>query len=1020
MSLSSLSIRRPVFTIVLTLVIIIFGVIGMKGLGIREYPRSERPIVTVRATYPGTNASVVENQITRPLEEEINTVEGIVSMQSTSREGQSQVRVEFELGDDIERAANDIRDRVSAAIRRLPADADPPVVTKADADGEPIVFLSVGSDTRDTMDLTRMAVDIFKPRFETIAGVGRVDVWGSKTYSMRLWLDPDRLSAYGLSPIDVRRAFEQANVELPSGRIEGATVDLSVRTESRIGADPEEFRNLIIKRDDHHVVRFRDIGEVELAPLNDRSVLKRDGVPMVGVVLRPQADANQIEIVDEFYRRLSEIRKDLPDDIRLGIGFDTSIFIRQSISEVQQTIFMALALVCLTIFFFLREVRSSLIPLLTIPISLIGGFFILYAFNFSINVLTLLAMVLAVGLVVDDAVVVLENIYAKIEAGMPPVPAAMAGILEIFTAVIATTLALAAVFTPIIFMGGLTGSLFREFGLTLAGVVVISSFVALTLTPMLCSKMLKRHVNPPWLYRVTEPFFAGLNRGYKTTLNDFLRVRWLALPIFVICFAAIYALFTSLPTELAPREDRSLLRIDVKGPEGVNYEYMSAVMDEVDSIVAVNFSDETEAMISLTSPGQGGSSTVNSGFGRLSLRQPDQRTRSQEDIARALSRFTRNIPGAEIYVRSPATFTRGRGQPIQFIIENQDFDRIRNIIPTFLEKARARKELSGVEVDLVFNNPELSVEIDRNRAESLGVPVGDIASALQAALSGQRYGYFIRDGRQYEIIGQLKRSGRSAPDDLSRILLRSDKGELISLHNLAKLVESGAPPVRYRTNRFPSATIGADYAPGYSLGDALAAMEQVASDVLDDTFSTDVAGEAGEMTKTGTSLLFVFVLSLLLVYLVLSAQFESFRSPFIIMTTVPLALAGGLFALWVTDQTINLFSQIGLIMLIGLVTKNGILVVEFANQRMAAGLSPKDAAVDAATARFRPILMTTISTILGTLPIAMAMGSGAKSRIPLGIAVIGGLTVGSILTLYVIPAIYTWLAPRRAVSNKEE
>lgn len=1017
MSLSSLSIRRPVFTTVLTLVIMIFGFIGMNGLGVREYPQSERPIVTVSASYPGANAAVIENQITKPLEEEINTVAGIVSMRSTSREGQSHIQLEFELGDDIERAANDIRDRVSAAVRKLPKDADPPVVTKADADGEPIVFLNIGSNQRNAMDLTQMAVDIFKARFETISGVGRVDVWGSKTYSMRLWIDPDRLSAYQLSPIDVRSAFEQANIELPSGRIEGTSVDLSVRTESRIGAAPEEFLNLVIKRNDHHVVRFRDIGEVVLAPVNERSVLKRDGVPMVGVVLRPQADANQIEIVDEFYRRLEEIKKDLPEDILLGIGFDTSIFVRKSIAEVQQTIFMALALVCLTIFLFLREVRSALIPMLTIPISLIGGFFILYIFDFSINVLTLLAMVLAVGLVVDDAVIVLENIYSKIEAGMQPAQAAVEGTQEIFAAVIATTLALAAVFTPIIFMGGLTGTLFREFGLTLAGIVVISSFIALTLTPMLCSKILKRHETTPWFYKATEPIFVKLNRGYQVTLNDFLRVRWMAFPIFMICFAAIYYFFISLQTELAPREDRSLLRIEVKGPEGVNYEYMATIMDSLDSIVFKHFSDVSEAMISVTSPGHGGTSTVNSGFARYVLKQPEQRSRSQENIAQELRQYTRNIPGTDISVRSPGTFAGGgRGQPLQFIIENQNFHKIKEVIPAFLEKAKARKELTGVDVDLVFNNPELSIEIDRNRSESLGVPVGDIANAIQAALSGQRYGYFLRDGRQYEIIGQLKRSGRKTPDDLSRIQLRSDKGRLISLDNLARLKESGSPPILYRYNRFASASIGADYAPGYSLGDALKAMRQVAKEVLDETFSTDLAGEAKEMTSTGRSLAFVFALSLILVYLVLSAQFESFRSPFIIMTTVPLALAGGLFSLWLTGQTINLFSQIGLIMLIGLVTKNGILVVEFANQRLAAGLTPREAASDAAAARFRPILMTTISTILGTLPIALAIGSGAKSRIPLGVAVIGGLAIGSILTLYVIPAIYTWAAPKRKAS----
>lgn len=1018
MSLSSVSIHRPVLTTVMTLVIMIFGIIGMSQLGVREYPQSERPIVSVRASYPGANASVIENQITKPLEEEINTVEGIDSMLSTSREGQSQIRVEFELGDDIERAANDIRDRVSAAARRLPIDVQPPVVTKADADGDPIIFLNIESEQRDTMELTQIADEIFKAKMETIAGVGRVDIWGSKEYSMRLWIDPDRLLAYGLSPLDVRRAFQEANVELPSGRIEGAHVDLSVRAESRLGDDPAEFESLVVKRDGETVVRFRDIGRAELAPLNHRSVLKRDGVPMVGVVLRPQANANQIEIVDEFYRRLEEIKRDLPPDIGLGIGFDTSVFVRTSIAEVQQTILFALGLVCLTIFLFLREGRSSLIPLLTIPVALLGGFFILYVFGFSVNVLTLLAMVLAVGLVVDDAVIVLENIYTKIEKGRPPKEAAEEGIREIYVAVIATTLALVAVFLPIVFIGGLTGILFREFGITLAGVVVISSFVALTLTPMLCSKLLRRHEKLPWFYRATEPFYVALNQAYRATLHAFLKMRWMVIPVFVGCFALMGLFWSLLQTELAPREDRSLIIVTVRGPEGANYEFMTGVMDALDNVVVSHLSDVTEAMITVTSPGFGGSSTTNSGFARHVLTSPDKRERTQEQIARELGARVSAIPGAEISVRQPPTFAAGgRGLPVQFIVQNQDFGKIEAIIPTFLGKAAARPELTAVDVDLVFKNPELRIEVDRNRAESLGVPVGDIANVLQATLSGERYGYFLRGGRQYEIIGQLERDGRSTPLDLASIQTRSDSGALVSLDNLARFVETSSPPILYRYNRFSAATFGANLAPGHTLGEGVAAMRSVADEVLDDTFSTALAGEAQELDRTGQSLAYVFLLSLLLVYLVLSAQFESFRSPIIIMTTVPLALVGGLFALWYTGQTINIFSQIGLIMLIGLVTKNGILLVEFANQRLAAGLTPLQAATEAAASRFRPILMTAISTLLGTLPIALALGAGAKSRVPLGIAVIGGLLVGTVLTLYVIPAVYSWLAPKRAVSN---
>lgn len=1017
MSLSSVSIERPVLTTVMMLVILVFGIIGVTQLGVREYPQSERPMVTVRASYPGANASVIENQITKPLEEEINTVEGIVSMTSTSREGMGQVRVEFELGDDIERAANDVRDRVSAAARRLPIDVQPPVITKADADGEPVVGLSIESSRRNGMELTQIADELVKARMETIPGVGRVDIWGAKTFAMRLWIDSDRLAAYGLSPLDVRRAFEQANVELPSGKIEGANMDLSVRTDSRLRDDPKELGQLIIKRNGESVVRFSDIGRAELAPLNDRSGLKRDGVPMVTVVLRPQSNANQIEIVDEFYRRLEELKHDLPDDISVGVDFDSSVFVRNSIEEVGQTIIFALILVALTMFLFLREVRSSVIPLVAIPVSLVGGFFILWISGFSLNVLTLLAMVLGVGLVVDDAVIVLENSYTKIEQGLEPKQAALDGIREIYIAVIATTIALVAVFMPMVFIGGLTGVLFREFGIALAGVVVISAFVALTLTPMMCSRWLRKK-NPGWFYNVTEPFFVAMNRAYRNSLAIFMRAKWLVIPIFIGCFALIGWFWSVLPVELAPREDRGLVIGQVRGPQGANFEYMTQVMDEVDTVILDGFGDQTAALVSMTSPGFGGSATSNSGFFRMALKPVQDRTMGAEQIVAQLMGQLQNVAGAEIFVHQPPTFSGGgRGRPVQFIVQNQDFNKLEAILPVFLEQAKARAELSGVEVDLVFNNPELQVQVDRNRTESLGVAVGDVAGALQATLSGQRYGYFLREGRQYEMVGQLERGSRSAPMDLTRIQTRGHNGALIGLDNLATFQEGSAPPILYRYNRFSSATFSSNLGQGYALGDGIRAMREVAKGVLDETFATELAGEARELERTGQSLAYVFALSLLLVYLALSAQFESFRSPAIIMTTVPLALLGGLLALWWTGQTLNIFSQIGLIMLIGLVTKNGILLVEFANQRRAAGLGVQEASIDAAASRFRPILMTALSTILGTLPIALALGAGARSRVPLGVAVVGGLLLGTFLTLYVVPVVYCWFAPKQVVSN---
>jgi multidrug efflux pump len=1008
--LSSLSIRRPVLAMVMSLTIVIFGVIGFSFLGVREYPSVDPPIITVSTAYAGASADVVESQITEPLEASVNSVEGIKKLTSTSREGRSTVVVEFDLGVDMERAANDVRDRVSQAAGRLPVDAEPPRVSKADADNTPLVFLNISSDRRSLLELTDIAHNVFRERLQTIPGVSSVSVWGERRYAMRLWLDPQRLAAYRLTPLDVQAALRGQNVELPSGRIEGDLTELTVRTMGRLST-PEDFERLILRQDGSSIVRFGDVGRAELGAVNERSILRRDGVPMVGVVLMPQPGANHIDIVDEFHRRVEHIERDLPADVKLGIGFDNTRYIRASIAEVGQTIFIALALVILIIFLFLREWRTTIIPVLVIPVSLIGAFFVMYAAGFSINVLTLLAIVLAVGLVVDDAIVVVENIYAKIEAGMEPRQAGEQGIREIFFAVVATTMALVAVFLPILFLSGLTGRLFREFGVVLAGAVIISSFAALTLAPMLSVKLLKRRERHSWLYRRTEPFFEGLNRGYQQALSAFLRRRWTVFPLVGAAGALSFFLWNGLPAELAPLEDRGTIRIMATGPEGATFEYMDAYVGRVRETVRDEV-PEVRALITITSPGFGAASAVNSGMTIVMLEDAAERTRTQQEIADRLTMRVRDLSGARTFVSQPPTIGgRGfAGLPVQYVLQAPNMERLREAIPPFLEKAREQPEFAFVDVNLKFDRPELQVEIDRERAQSLGISVRDISQTLQLALSGLRYDYFIRDGKQYEVIGQVAREDRNQPLDLNSLYVRSRAGQPIAVGNLVTFTERTGPPQLFRFDRYISATVSASLAPGYGIAQGISAMERVGREVLDPSFVTSLDGEARAYAEGSTTLLYVFALALLLVYLVLAAQFESFRDPATILLTVPLALTGALVSLWYFGQTLNVFSQIGMIMLIGLVTKHGILIVEFANQRKAAGYSVRAAIEEAAAARFRPILMTALSTILGILPIALALGAGSESRMPMGIAVVGGMVIGTALTLFVVPAVYTFFS----------
>lgn len=1022
MSLSSLSIRRPVLAIVMSIAIVLFGIIGYTYLGIREYPAVDPPIITVSTTYTGANADVIESQITEPLEESINGIAGIRSLTSVSRDGVSTVTVEFDINVNLETAANDVRDKVSRAISQLPPDIENPIVSKADANSFPIVFMNLQSDTKNLMELSEIANNVFKERFQTIPGVSSVQIWGDKKYSMRLWLDPAKLAAYHLSPVDVKNALARENIELPSGIIEGNNTELSIRTIGRLST-VKEFNNLIISEANGSMVRMKDIGHAELGPENTRTILKRDGIAMVGVVLIAQPGANNIAITDEFYKRLDQIKKSMPSDLKVGIGFDVTKYIKDSITEVEQTIFLAFSLVVLIIFLFLRDWRTTVIPIIAIPISLIGAFFIMYIADFSINVLTLLGIVLAIGIVVDDAIVVLENIYAKIEDGMNPVDAATRGSAEIFFAILSTTIALASVFLPIIFLQGLTGRLFREFGIVIAGSVIISAFVALTLTPMLGGKILKARDKEThsWFYLKTEPFFVGMNEWYRSTLNTFMTRRWIAFVIMGLSVVMIYVLFIFTPAELAPLEDRSSLIISTTAPEGTTFDYMDKFMDKLIGLIKKDV-PENDGIISVTSPGFGSSGSTNSGFIYLLLTQPDQRQRTQGQIAGALTGEVNGLTEARTYVVQQQTIgQRGFGLPVQYVLQAPNFEKLREFLPKFVEAAQKDPTFAFVDVNLKFNKPELRVTIDRERARTLGISVADITQTIQAAFSGQRFGFFIRSGKQYQVIGQVDRADRDAPIDLRSLSIKNNKGEMIQLDNVVHMVEESTPPQLYRFNRYVSATVSAALMPGKTIGDGIKAMDVIKSKVLNDTFSTALTGASKDYAESSSSLLFAFMLAIILIYLVLAAQFESFRDPFIILFTVPLAIAGALVTIWYFNQTLNIFSEIGIIMLIGLVTKNGILIVEFANQRKAQGLSKVDAIVDAAAARLRPILMTSLSTVLGILPIALALGAGSESRTSMGIAVIGGLIFSTVLTLFVIPAIYSYFSrATTTVSNVTE
>ncbi len=1014
MNISELSLKRPVLAFVMNIMLLLFGAIGFNFLGIRDYPAIDPPNVSVRTTYSGANSDIIESQITEPLEKSINGIAGIKNITSSSSVGSSNINIEFELGIDLETATNDVRDKVSQAARSLPEDLpNPPVVSKADANSDAIISMTVQSSTKNPLQLTEYANNTLVERLQTIPGVSSIQIWGERRFAMRIWLDPAKLSAYGLTPLDVQAALNKENVELPSGKIAGNATELTVRTFGRLYTE-DDFRNVIIKSTTAGDIRLKNIGDAVLGPENEESVLRESNIPMVGLAIVPLPGANYVEISDEFYKRLDQIKKDVPDDITLSIAMDQTIFIKRAISEVEETLIISFLLVVLVIYLFFRDLIIAIRPLIDIPVSLLATFFIMYLCGFSINVLTMLGIVLATGLVVDDGIVVTENIYKKLEQGMNKYQAAREGSKEIFFAVISTSITLAVVFLPILFLEGFVGRLFREFGIVVAGAVLISCFVSLTLTPVLSVKLTRSHHEHSWFYRVTEPFFKGMENLYQKSLGAFMKVRWLSFIIIAACLASAYFIGTTIKSELAPMEDRNQFRLQLSAVEGTSFDYMDQYVQQMVDFVRDSV-PEYKTALSVTAPGFSGGGAVNTGFIRVTLVDPDERNRSQQEIVDMISRNLVHFPQGRAFPIQEQTISVNRraGLPVQFVIQNNNFDKLKESVPKFLEAANDNPVLQSVDIDLKFNKPELKVEINRLKAAQLGVSVQDIAQTLQLAYSNLRFGYFIREGRQYQVMGQVQRNNRDDPDDLKSLYVRTGSGELVSLDNLVTVEESTTPPSLYHFNRYKSATVSAGPAPGYTVGDGIKAMEEIKASVLDDTFTTSLTGTSRDYAESSSNTSFAFLLALVLIYLILAAQFESFVDPLIIMFTVPLAIAGAFIALNLFGQTLNIFSQIGMIMLIGLVTKNGILIVEFANQRREEGVSRMEAVLEASRLRLRPILMTSLTMALGSLPLALSIGAASTSRQPLGIVIVGGIMFSLVLTLFVIPAMYTFLSRKK-------
>ncbi|WP_409149988.1 MULTISPECIES: efflux RND transporter permease subunit [Sphingobacterium] len=1014
MSLSTISIKRPVLTIVMNLILILFGIIGYTFLGVREFPSIDPAQISVRTNYAGANADIIESQITEPLEKSINSIDGIRNISSSSNQGSSNITIEFNLSKNLEEAANDVRDKVSQALRSLPQDIDaPPVVSKADADSEPILTMTMQSATKNVLELSDYAENVIAQRLQTIPGVSSVQIWGQKKFAMRLWIDPVKLASYGLTVLDVRSALTTQNVELPSGKLTGANTELAIKTIGNLATE-EEFNNIIIRSDNNRIVRFSDVGKAALEAENFETKMSDSGFPMVSLAVIPQPGTNYLEIADQFYKEYDRLQNELPEGFELNIAIDNTQFVKKAVLEVVETLLIAIVLVVLIIYLFFRNWSIAFRPLIDIPVSLIATFFIMYLCGFSINVLTLLAIVLATGLVVDDGIVVTENIFKKVEEGMSPIQAAIKGSNEIFFAVISISITLAAVFLPVIFLEGFVGRLFREFGVVIGAAVLISAFVSLTLTPMLNAYLMKGgEQKRSKFYMRTERYFEMMNSSYADSLKGFLRMKWLSFATILACFALIYFFYQLLPKETAPYDDRSYISLRATAPEGVSYDYMDRFMTDLTLLINDSVPEKKVSLV-ITSPGFGSASS-NSGFVRLGLVQPNERERTQQEIADDLSRLTRGYSEGRVSVSQQPTISVNRrgGLPIQYIIQAPNFQKLEEKIPEFMDELAKDNTFSITDVNLKFNKPEVYVSIDREKAQSLGVSVLDVAQTLQMSLSGQRFGYFMMNGKQYQVMGQFDRKDRATPMDLASIFVKNSQGELIQLDNIVEIEERSSPPQLFHNNRYMAATVSAGLAPGKSMGDGIEAMEAIKERVLDDTFTTDLGGESRDFVESGSNTMFAFGLAVLLIFLILAAQFESFIDPIIIIITVPMAVAGAMFSLWLFGQSWNIFSQIGTIMLIGLVTKNGILIVEFANQLREEGYNKYDAVVTASEARLRPILMTSLAIALGALPIALSLGAASTSRIGMGVVIVGGTIFALILTLFVIPAFYLMMSRKK-------
>ncbi len=1007
MKISEVCIERPVFATVLSLVIMLLGIVSYDRLSVREYPKIDEPVVTVTTDYRGASADIIESQVTKPLEDSLAGIEGVEVITSISRAERSQISVRFKLEREPDSAASDVRDRVSRVRNKLPDEVDEPVIAKVEADANPIIWMAFSSDRHSPLEVTDVANRFVKPRLQTLPGAADVRIFGERKFAMRIWLDKQRLAAYRLTPADVEEALRRQNVEVPAGRIESAAREFSVVATTDLRT-PEEFAAVVVRTVNGYPVRIGDVAQVEIGAASERSSVRFKGRPAVSLGIIKQATANPLELSQAMYAEMPRISAELPPGMSVNISYDSSIFIDRSIKSVFSTIGEAIVLVLAIIFFFLRNLRATLVPLVTIPVSLIGAFALMFMFGFSINTLTLLALVLAIGLVVDDAIVVLENIFRHIEEGMPRREAAFKGAKEIGFAVVAMTLTLAAVYAPVAFMTGRTGKLFIEFALTLAGAVLVSGFVALTLSPMMCSVLLRHEEKHSKGFLLIENFLNWLNAGYRRVLTAALARRWLIFAGFVAVAALCGVLLKALKSELAPVEDRGTIVGIFNGPEGATLEYTKKYVGQMEEIYSRTADIERYFVVA-------GNPVVNQGTSFVGLTDWSQRRRNSQAIAKELSPQFAAIPGGLAFPVTPPSLGQSpRDRPINFVIATTaSYEELQEVTRQLLDKLVKNPGLTNLDTDLKLNKPELSVVVRRDKAADLGVPVETIGRTLESALGGRQVTRFKRDGEQYDVIVQVADAERSNPAQINDIYVRGHNDAMIALNNLLAVQETVAPRELNHFGQRRAVSITANLAPGYTMGEALAAMESAAADVLKPGYSVDYNGQSREFRQSSSSLAITFLLALAFIYLVLAAQFESFRDPFIIMLTVPLSMAGALLALWATNGTLNVYSQIGLVTLVGLITKHGILIVEFANQLQEQGRDLQAAVVEAAELRLRPILMTTGAMVLGAIPLALATGAGAESRQQIGWVIVGGLLLGTFLTLFVVPAVYTVLARRK-------